>query len=65
MQFEETAFIRNVSSLEDEEGNSVDAIELTDERVLAISGDAVTLFENMEQLQDSLEGEVDRPRIDL
>lgn len=65
MEFEETAFVSNISSLQDEDENSVDAIELTDGRVLAISDEAVTLFESMEQLQTSLASDTQRPRIEL
>ena len=55
MDIENTTFISNISSLEDEDGASVDAIELTDGRVLAITGDAVVLYEDMEDLQESLD----------
>ena len=64
-EIENTTFISNISSHDDEDGDSVDAIELTDGRVLAITGDAVILYQDMEDFQGSLANSVERPRIEL
>ena len=64
-EIENTTFISNITSHDDEDGDSVDAIELTDGRVLAITGDAVVLYEDMEDFQGSLANSVERPRIEL
>ncbi len=64
-EIEKTTFISSISSHEDEDGSSMDAIELTDGRVLAITGDAVVLYEDMEDFQGSLANSVERPRIEL
>ena len=64
-EIESTTYISNISSHDDEDGDSVDAIELTDGRVLAITGNAVVLYEDMEDFQGSLANSVERPRIEL
>ena len=65
MKIKDTTFIGKISSYEDEDGASVDAIELTDGRVLAITGDAVVLYADMEDLQESLANSPEHPRIEL
>ena len=65
MEFANTSFIQAVSSFDDDEGNCVDTIELTDGRVLAVDGEGVTLFENIQDVYDSVGYETWRPRIEL
>ena len=65
MDFELTNYIRDISTIEDSDGNCIDVIELNDERLVAIDGEFIALFEDMGQLKDSLDGEVECPRIDL
>lgn len=51
METDELCFVQAVHCVELEDG-PVDVIELDDGRVLAISKDLVTLFENLDSLLD-------------
>jgi hypothetical protein len=48
-------------------GNPVDVIELADERVIAIDGENITLFEDLDALLDleNDDAETERPSIQL
>jgi len=63
MKIKDAFFIGAVSPIETEDGDLIDAIELADGRVLAITGDSIVLYEDMDDLLEG--GEDDRPSLAL
>jgi hypothetical protein len=66
MDFEDTNYIKHVHIIE-VDGEPIDAVELSDGRVLAIDGAQVTLFEDLESLLESgdEDDDIERPAMPL